>query len=143
MTSPPSPKPAPSKPKRNKAPPPPVVKKPPVDRKPEVGEERLEHMKKMSELKTLMPDTESQYYNKLVNKLFYYMIQNYTLYDLVKKQINMTKYLLQCNIINGRTIAPIEYHLHNLPQDFFPECYLHRSNKSRALRETVVTKNLF
>ena len=34
---------------------------------PDVGEERLEHMKKMNELKTLMPDAEFNYYSRLVS----------------------------------------------------------------------------
>ena len=34
---------------------------------PDVGEERLEHMKKMNELKTLMPDAEFDYYSRLVS----------------------------------------------------------------------------
>ena len=32
---------------------------------PDIGEERLEHLKKMSELKSLMPDLEFQYYKRL------------------------------------------------------------------------------
>ena len=32
---------------------------------PDIGEERLEHLKKMAELKTLMPDLEFQYYSQL------------------------------------------------------------------------------
>ena len=66
MTSPPSPKPSKS-PRNFRAPPPPVVKTPVVEKKPQVSEERIEHMKKMSELKTLMPETETTYYNRLVS----------------------------------------------------------------------------
>lgn len=36
---------------------------------PDVGEERLDHMKKMRELKTLLPDLEMQYYRNLVSKI--------------------------------------------------------------------------
>ena len=34
---------------------------------PDVGEERLEHMRKMNELKTLMPEREFEYYSRLVS----------------------------------------------------------------------------
>ena len=34
---------------------------------PDIGEERLEHLRKMTELKTLMPDLEFEYYRSLVS----------------------------------------------------------------------------
>lgn len=47
----------------------PVAKQPFVSSAtPDVGEERLEHMKKMRELKTLLPDVEMQYYRNLVGE---------------------------------------------------------------------------
>ena len=62
----------PDKSKKRQAPPRPrgppkdeEVEKKPV---PDVGEERLEHMKKMNELKTLMPETEFEYYRRLVSE---------------------------------------------------------------------------
>ena len=53
---------------------PPIPRGPPKEERveikpvvPDVGEERLEHMKKMNEFKTLMPDAEFDYYSRLVS----------------------------------------------------------------------------
>ncbi|XP_052720135.1 myosin-IIIb-like isoform X3 [Crassostrea angulata] len=54
-----------AQPQKRRAPPPPIapakVEKPP----PDVGEERLDHMKKMKELKPVMPTLETNYYDQI------------------------------------------------------------------------------
>lgn len=79
--APPTPKPGPSQTdntdkstrKKRQAPQPkqvPIAKQPVVSMAtPDVGEERLEHMKKMKELKTLLPDLEMEYYRNLVGRI--------------------------------------------------------------------------
>lgn len=55
-----------AQPQKRRAPPPPIasakVEKPP----PDVGEERLDHMKKMKELKPVMPILETNYYDQVI-----------------------------------------------------------------------------
>lgn len=51
---------------KRRAPPPPIAPAKVEKLPPDVGEERLDHMKKMKELKPVMPTLETNYYDQVI-----------------------------------------------------------------------------